>query len=456
MLFAAVMFSGLVRFLLQGWVDTLYVQPTFFFHYDGFSWVRVWPEWGIYLHYALLMLLALFIGVGFMYRLSCALFFLAFSYLQLMDVSNYLNHYYLVALLALLLCFLPAHHCWSVDAWLFPKLREDRVAAWTIYLLRFQIALVYLYAALAKVNSDWLLYAQPLGLWMGARTHLPIIGPFLGAPWVAYLLSWAGFLYDASIVFWLSWRRSRPFAYLVVLAFHAMTYVFFSIGMVPFIMSSVTLIFFSPSWPRILLQRMRRFFPKASKRVEPRSFAMDSGAIRAPAWTLHRRLGAMALLAYLVFQTVFPLRHFAYPGNVLWNEEGMRFAWKVMVREKNGSITYFVQPRGRLSARSSGASTAKKRYQVSPHDYLTFRQAQEMSSQPDLIVKLAEHIADDFQRRGFGAVDVYAEALVSLNGRAPALLLDPSVDLSKGSAALKGKDWILPEPNTAPIRLASR
>ena len=44
-------------------------------------------------------------------------------------------------------------------------------------------------------------------------------------------MSWGGFLYDLTIVLWLSWRRSRPFAYAVVCTFHFFTHVFFNIGM---------------------------------------------------------------------------------------------------------------------------------------------------------------------------------------------------------------------------------
>ena len=39
---------------------------------------------------------------------------------------------------------------------------------------------------------------------------------------MAFALSWAGFLYDSTIVLFLSMRRTRPFAYATVLVFHTM------------------------------------------------------------------------------------------------------------------------------------------------------------------------------------------------------------------------------------------
>jgi hypothetical protein len=142
---------------------------------------------------------------------------------------------------------------------------------------------------------------------------------------------------------------------------------------------------------------------------------------------------------FLAFQVLFPLRHLLYPGDVLWTEEGMRFAWKVMVREKHGAVTFHVrQP-------DTGRGV-----QVSPRRYLTSKQEREMASQPDLILQLAHHIAGDFRARGHGDVEVRAEAHVSLNGRRPRLLVDPKVDLARERDSLARKDWILPAPAGPP------
>ncbi|PON14585.1 hypothetical protein C2W62_28290 [Candidatus Entotheonella serta] len=78
-LFGLLMSISMVRFLAKGWVETLYLQPTFFFTYPGFSWVQPWPGWGMYALVILLALLALFIAAGWHYRLSTALFFALFT-----------------------------------------------------------------------------------------------------------------------------------------------------------------------------------------------------------------------------------------------------------------------------------------------------------------------------------------------------------------------------------------
>ncbi|MBZ0233429.1 MAG: HTTM domain-containing protein, partial [Deltaproteobacteria bacterium] len=254
-IFGLVMFGGIVRFLFTGWIEAMYGQPRFFFHYPGFDWVEPWSVTGMYVHYGVLAGLALAIAAGAWHRVVTPLFVLGFAYTQLLDVTNYLNHHYLVVLLGTLLAVLPAHRAWSVDAWRDPSLRADRVPAWVVWLLRFQVGVVYVFAGLAKAQPDWLLHAQPLNVWMSARTDTPLVGPWLDERWLAYAMSWGGFLFDATIVLWLSWRRTRLPAYLVLCGFHAAVGYFFNIGMFPFIMTTSALVFFSPSWPRRFVRR---------------------------------------------------------------------------------------------------------------------------------------------------------------------------------------------------------
>lgn len=427
MLYGLLMFAGITRFVLSGWVEVLYVEPQLHFKYPGFEWVTSWPGWGMYVHFGALAMLALMVALGLFHRVAAPLFTLGFAYVQLIDVTNYLNHYYLAVLLGALLSVMPAHRAWSLDAVRAPRLRQEAVPAWMLLLLRFQIAVVYLYAGLAKVGGDWLLHAQPLNLWLAARTEAALFGPLLAQRWTPHLMSWAGFLFDTTIVLWLSLARTRPFAYAVLLCFHIATGMLFDIGLFPFIMTVAALLFFPPDWPRSLL----RLAPATLPRCLPLG------------GRLSRSIGLAAVAGYCVLQVLVPLRHYAYPGNVLWNEDGMRFSWKVMVREKHGSVTYRV--RDRVSGRQ---------LQVTPSEYLTPRQEGEMSSQPDLILQLAHHICDDFARRG-GDVEVRAQALVSLNGRRAAQLVDPDVDLATLEVSFRPSWWVAAEPSSVPIQLSA-
>lgn len=432
-LFGLVMAGSVVRYFASGWIARFYVRPTFHFHYWGFDWVEPLPAPAMYAVFGVLGVAALCIALGLFYRAATVVFFLLFNYVHLIDVTNYLNHYYLVGLLAALMCVLPLHRAWSLDARRRPSIRTEALPAWMLHLVRFQVGVVYVFAGLAKLEPDWLLHGQPLQIWLHSRTDTPIIGPFLDERWVAVGMSWAGFLYDATIVGWLSWRRTRPFAYAVVCVFHFFTSVFFNIGIFPVLMTAVATIFFDASWPRRLAARLR------GERAEPAAPA----PLRPRRWQL-TGLGAAALGAWALFHLAMPLRSHLYGGDVLWHEQGMRWSWRVMVREKNGAVSYRVRVDGEDRER-----------RIAPSRYLNREQEMEFAGQPDLILQLAHRIRDDLEAAGHRDVEVRADAWVSLNGRRSARLIDPEADLAAVEDGVGRAAWILPAPQDPPIHLRS-
>ena len=129
---------------------------------------------------------------GYRYRLCALLFFLSFTYVELLDKTAYLNHYYWAALVSLLMVFLPLHRSVSVDAWLESRTMWGKAPAGALWLLRAQLAAMYIFAGIAKLNADWLLEAQPLRIWLQDHTGLPMVGPLMGEAWAAYAFSWGG------------------------------------------------------------------------------------------------------------------------------------------------------------------------------------------------------------------------------------------------------------------------
>jgi hypothetical protein len=431
-LFGLTLAVSMWRFIANDWIVRFFVEPKFFFKYWGFGWVQPLSGPALQTLVVTLGALAVAVAAGVAFRLSSVLLALGLTYLQLLDVSTYLNHYYLAGLLCWLLAASPAARSWSVDAWLARRWlgrapASQQAARGWLYLFRFQIGLVYSFAALAKAQPDWLLHAQPLRIWLGASAELPILGRLLAIDGVPLVMSWCGFLFDATIVGWLSWRRTRPYAYVVVLLFHALTRLLFPIGMFPVIMSVSALVFFDPSWPRALAARIFR---------RPTELPPAPACIaRRPVYVFGLYLGAV----YCVLQLLLPLRFAAYGGDVLWHEQGMRFSWRVMVRAKGGNATFLVK------SKKTGQI-----WHVSPGEYLTPLQESELVSQPDLILQLSHHIQQDIERRGLGPVEVRVDARASLNGRRSAPLIDPRVDLAQVSDGVALQPWILPAPASPP------
>lgn len=449
-LFGLLGLVAVARFFAYGWIDDLYITPNYHFAYLGFQWVQPGPAWWMYLHFALLGVLCLCITLGLGYRLSVALFFLGFTYIELIDMTTYLNHYYLVSLLSFLMIFLPMHHKWSVDAWRRPGAYREPVPVGSIWILRGMFSLVYCFAGVAKLNPDWLLEAPPLRIWLHQYGGLPVLGGLVTEPWLAYAMSWTGAIFDLTIAFWLLWGRSRPLAYAVVVGFHAATGLLFPIGIFPWLMMAGTLIFFFPNWPQRLGRRLLDYLELINAKAAGSLPAANPGTSNPQEDRTGRahwrgRAVAMGVLLFAAAQIALPLRHLAYPGDVRWNEEGYRFAWRVLLNEKAGFARF------RVNEPATGQT-----WLVEPGAYLTPLQTERMAFQPDLILATSQIIAEDFRGRGHRDVEVRADVFVSMNGRPNQRLIDPEVDLASQHPGIGPKKWILPlpEPGKPPVPAA--
>lgn len=424
--------AAVVRFAANGWISQLYIEPAYHLSYYGFGWVQPWPAWGMHLHFALLGLACLGVALGYRYRLSITAFFFLFTYVELIDRTAYLNHYHLVSLLSFTMIFLPLNAAASLDARRKAGGGEAlSVPRGILWLLMAQIGLVYFYGGVAKLNPDWLFHAQPLRIWLYNAADIPLIGVFLREAWVAYAASWGGAIFDLTIVGWLLWRRTGPWAYGVLVVFHLTTALLFpALGMFPWIMIGVATIFLLPDWPLRLFRRVRR---QPSPPASPPEFSQSSTGTVHRNWRTGVAFAAAAL--FLVIQLLIPLRHYAYSGNVRWTEEGYLLAWRMMLTEKTGQVVYRVSELNESGERL-----------VYPGEYLTPGQVERMAYQPDLILATAHLIRDDFAAKDYGHVQVRADAHVSYNGRPAARLIDPTIDLAAIQPGIGLKPWIMPEP----------
>ncbi len=438
-LFGGVMLVSVLRFLWNGWVHDLYVKPTFFFKYYGFEWVQPVGEVGMYALFGVMALAALGIALGLFYRIAAVTFFLTWTYVELLDVTNYLNHYYFVSIAAFLLIWVPAHRAFAVDAWRRPEMALRQVPRWVVGIFRLQMGMVYVFAGIAKVNTDWLLRAMPLKIWLASRSHYPLIGWLFKTSWGAMAFSWMGCLYDLCVPFLLLMRRTRPFAFGAVIGFHLLTWWLFPIGMFPFIMILGTLIYLPGEWHEKWQARILRWLP-----LRPANL---SGLPIAKIWK-PRYANAFLLFFCLHFtiQLFLPFRYLLYPENLFWHEQGYRFSWRVMLMEKAGYATFHVRDP------QTGRST-----EVQNQDYLQPNQERMMSTQPDLILQFAHFLDAEYQRKGIQNPEVYADVFATLNGSGSRPFIDPKVDLSMVEDGFGTKQFILPfEQNLPTYSLETR
>lgn len=437
-LFGAMLLFSSTRFVAKGWVDLLYIQPKYFFTYQGFEWIIPFPGIGMYLIFAGLILAAMCIMLGLFYRIATLLFFILFTYVELLDKTNYLNHYYFVSIISLMLCFLPANKYASLDVKLGITKRVTHIPAWCILMIQLQIGLVYTFAGIAKINPDWLLHAQPLKIWLKGRDYIPIIGNLFSYKITPYLFSWFGMLFDCTIFFFLLNKITRPFAYFAVVVFHLLTGYLFQIGVFPYVMIVATWIFFSASFHQKFLSFFLSKFKIDKKKVEhtPRHPEFISGSNEIYYQPKFTSFWITIVVIYFAIQLFLPFRYLLYPDKLFWTEQGYRFSWRVMLMEKNGYTSFVVKDKtGKIN-------------EIRNRDYLTAQQEKMMSTQPDMILQFAHFIAKEYEEKfHYINAEVYVDSYVALNGYHSKNFIDNTVDLAKLPINFAPKKWILPFGN---------
>lgn len=371
-----------------------YTAPNFHFTYLFFDWVRPWPLWGMGIHYTVTIVAAFSLAVGLRYRLSALIVFLGYVSLFLMEMGEYNNHFYLYCLLSFWLICLPLGR---------NELRP-KAPAWMLYFILFHMSLAYFFGGVAKINSDWL-NGSPMDLFLAARGN--------NHPWAPLLYSWGGMLFDLLIVPALIWRRTRLGALIVAGFFHLSNVFMFGLATFPWFSFILTTMFFDPSWPRSI-PYFNRLLP-----AEETEELVES-----------RLIPRSLIIGYVMIHLMLPFRHHLYPHPASWSEDGHMFAWRMMLRDKAGTVHFYVMDK---------RTNVMK---IVPTDrYLTKRQSSSMIGKPDMILQFAHFIRDDFKMRGKD-VKVFASSRISLNGRPYQEMIKPGTDLTQEERSIGPYHWV--------------
>ena len=433
-IFGVMMFASTLRFIIKGWVEEFYINPVFYFNYFGFEWIKPLSSQGMWILFYLLLILTVFITFGFLYRISIISYFLIFTYIELIDKTNYLNHYYFISLISLLLILLPANSYFSLDTYFGICKRKKTIKAWQINIVKLQIGLVYFFAGISKLNYHWLFEAQPLINWLKHQSDFPIIGKLLLYDFTAYLFSWVSAIFDIFIFFLLINKRSRLISYFVAFIFHIMTAIMFPIGVFPYVMIASTLIFFNDNFHKKTIG----FISKYSL-LKSREFFDDKTNYQNKTNSILK----VFLIGFFTLQIFLPLRFILYPGKLFWTEQGYRFSWRVMLIEKAGYSQFYIhEPK------------MDRKMLIQNRDYLTPQQEKMMSTQPDMILQYAHFLSKTFKDSSIvesnGEIinmganpKVTADITVSLFNKGSRKFIDSEKNLSETKRGFGNKEWIL-------------
>lgn len=423
MLFGIIIISEAWRYFDLIRIVAKFHEQDFYFKFRYFEWVPTLDPFAMRWLFIAYGITGLLIAVGLFYRLATLVAALCISYIFLVDVTNYLNHFYLVIVYSFMMLFIPADKGWSLYAFFNPMKAQSTVPGWTVWLPRIQLSIVYFYAAIAKMNVDWI-NGMPLYDWIGGKSSESVgLETYLGLPIVIYFFTYGGLFYDLIVAPLLLIKKTRAIGYCLTLSFHLTNYYLFNIGIFPWFMIATTTIYFDTNWPRTFLNFFfkHRFWPVYVSPLAPSR--LNSLQI----------IGLFAMILHISFQALFPLRHFAYPGYVGWDEAGHNFAWHMKLRGKSGKAVFTVKD----------PDTGKSQ-EIDNEKYLTKRQIQKMVTRPFLVLQFAHFLRDKYTKPGEKPAEVYVETKVSVNGRKKQRLIDPKVNLAKIEPSEIPGPWVFP------------
>jgi hypothetical protein len=404
-------------YLADGIVKRTYVDPKFHCAYDYLDFLKPLPGQGMYWVFLAVLLLGLLVAVGAFYRVTTALLAFLFTYIFLLDRTNYQNHYYLICLIAWWMPFLDLNRMVSVDVWRRPSLLNETIPRWKLVLLQFHIGLPYFMGGIAKVIPDWLL-GFPMSEMILSASTMPILGSFAKWEGAGLMMAWSGLLFDLAVVPLLLLRRTRIVAYTLCVIFHITNSVVFNIHIFPWFMIAATTIFFEPSWPRRVL----------SSGGPIGDLTLSEGERPVANWLM------VIIGFYAMFHVLWPLRHHFYEGDTNWHERGHYFSWRMMLRGKRVVMGFAIKD-----------ATTKVVTDGNLGRYINADQKDKLGRDPEMILQFAHFLRDEYTKDTGHDCQVYALVLVSLNGRKPQLMIDPNADLAKKTRGQSVRNWVMPQ-----------
>ena len=399
--------------ILTGWVKRILIDPQVTFSFIGFEWLKPLPGFGMYFYFIAMGVFGLAIMLGYRYRIAIISYTLLWAGVYFMQKTAYNNHYYLLLLISFLLIFLPANSYASLDVRQNRIKEENTMPYWISLLFIIQVAIVYVFASIAKFYPDWLDGTFTRNLLADSTNVIALKKLFL-QKWFYLFIAYMGIIFDLLIVPLLLFKKTRMLALLASLTFHLFNAIFLEIGIFPFFALTFALFFYEP-------ETIRSVFLRRKTSIETDNEHSNYYG---------KKIVYFLIIPYLIIQLLLPLRHHFIEGDVLWTEEGHRLSWRMMLRERNGFIHI------RIKDLKTG--------EESLYDYrknLTDKQIQNLATKPDFIWQYCQYIKKEFKGK---EIAIFIDCKNSINRKEYKTLIDPKFDMAKAKwNYFRHNEWLL-------------
>jgi uncharacterized membrane protein YphA (DoxX/SURF4 family) len=251
-----------IGFALESWVNMGRLLSPMVVKMPYAVWFPRIPLEALPLFVGVWLTAALALALGLRTRLAGAVLTIVMAYALFLDQQLYSNHLYLATLVVLLLTIADSGARLSLDA--RRSSGRERIPEWPILLLKIQVSIVYFYAAILKLNPQYLSGTIMAQFWpLRELTALPD-GWSLAL--LAQLLAMASILTELFLAFALWVPRLRWLALVVGVGFHIM--IIFTGGDTPGVPDIPFLIF-----ALVTIAPYALFFNRAPRRVAAKGYS---------------------------------------------------------------------------------------------------------------------------------------------------------------------------------------
>lgn len=394
-LFGLVMLWEQSRLYWQGMGYSRYINTVFHFKYNGFEWVKQLPDEMMYFIFALSILVSVTFTLGYFFRVSSIILFITYTYMFLLDLSYWNNHYYFFVFILLLFSLTNSHQMYSLDV-KRKSFVSNQIPNWQVFLFKFLIAVPLIYGALSKImNPDWFSNLSMTHILNNSLDRHEITLSDTIFKYATWIMTIGGFLYDLLIIPILLWRRTFWLGVVLSLLFNLSNHFFLNIGSFPWAMIGTLFIFY-------------RFKP------------IDSLVPVIP----NSNKVLVFVSIFVGFHVLMPFRHLLIEGQVLWTGEGKVGAWHMM----SGS-TVVERPTFLLVEKDEFGNVIANNV-LDPDVFLNQKQLRTLGKWPRCVPEFAKWLTVQARHHEMENLTIFCDIRVGRNGRTPVPIISISQDLT--------------------------
>ena len=373
--------------------------PQILFKYPLLEFLQAGSERTLTIILYLMFFLSALIALGIKTRWASILLFPCFFYFTFIDQTLYNNHLYLFLIIIGLFSFIINDKSLTISSIIKKeKNHNERIPNWSLFLLQFIIFCTYFFGGIAKLNADWISCDLPKLLLSSKIEHPSKV--------LIYFISYGGLLFDLSIGLLLWYKRTFFIALFAVFFFNIMNglFLFDDIGVFPLFMVGATVLFI----PQTIFARF------TSEKKLP-DFTRDT---TNPIKKNNLALGLS--LVFIVFNLLFPLRHYLFTPHPEWTGLGAKFSWRMKMQSNSTEHI-------KLMIRDEASDVI---HPIEYESFLTANQKIHFLDDPMYVVQLAHFLHQEGTKRGMVNPVITGDIRVSMNGRPSQPMVYTDIDLA--------------------------